>query len=92
MVSPTAELAVGGGLKKSSTTTPVQVQELVTKARAAQAKFDSGASGAADRLLAVAETCPLDGLQRVRVGRLRAEREGVDLAVSGDLLPRRIEG
>ena len=40
MVSPTAELALGGGLKKSSTTTPVQVQELVTKARVAQAKFE----------------------------------------------------
>jgi succinate-semialdehyde dehydrogenase len=40
MVSPTAELALGGGLKKSSSTTPGQVQELVAKARAAQAQFE----------------------------------------------------
>jgi succinate-semialdehyde dehydrogenase len=41
MVSPTAEIAVGGGLDESSSTTPAQVQELVAKARAAQATFES---------------------------------------------------
>jgi succinate-semialdehyde dehydrogenase len=41
MVSPTAEIAVGGGLDESSSTTPDQVQQLVAKARAAQATFDS---------------------------------------------------
>src|SRR5829696_2746156 len=41
MVSPTAENAVGGGLKKSSSTTPSDVQELVAKARVAQAAFET---------------------------------------------------
>src|SRR3954466_4243073 len=41
MVSPTAEAAVGGGLQKSSSTKPSQVQQLVSKARAAQAAFEA---------------------------------------------------
>src|SRR3954451_21235875 len=41
MVSPTAEAAVGGGLQKSSSTKPSQVQQLVSRARAAQAAFES---------------------------------------------------
>ncbi len=41
MVSPTAENAVAGGLKKSSSTKPDQVQQLVAKARVAQAAFES---------------------------------------------------
>src|SRR5262245_10283830 len=41
MVSPTAELAVGGGLQKSSSTKPKLVQDLVSKARAAQAVFET---------------------------------------------------
>jgi len=40
MVSPTAELAVAGGLKKSSSTTPADVQQLVLKARRAQEAFE----------------------------------------------------
>ena len=40
---------------------------------AAQAKFESGAPEAAQELLAVAEACPLDDLQRARLTRLRAE-------------------
>ena len=40
MVSPTAEAAVGGGLQKSSSTKPSQVQQLVGKARKAQAAFE----------------------------------------------------
>ena len=40
MVSPTAEAAVGGGLQKSSSTKPSQVQELVARARKAQAAFE----------------------------------------------------
>src|SRR4051794_17825347 len=40
MVSPTAELAVAGGLKKSSSTTPADVQQLVAKARRAQEAFE----------------------------------------------------
>lgn len=41
MVSPTAEAAVGGGLKKSSSTKPSQVQQIVARARAAQAVFEA---------------------------------------------------
>src|SRR5215471_8680486 len=41
MVSPTAELALGGGLQKSSSTKPKLVQILVSKARAAQAVFET---------------------------------------------------
>ena len=41
MVSPTAELALGGGLQESSSTTPDQVKQLVTRARVAQAAFES---------------------------------------------------
>src|SRR3982750_4351387 len=40
MVSPTAEAAVGGGLKRSSSTSPSDVQQLVAKARKAQAAFE----------------------------------------------------
>ena len=40
---------------------------------AAQAKFESGALEAAQELLAVAEACPLDDLQRAGLTRLRAE-------------------
>ena len=40
MVSPTAERALAGGLKKSSATSPGVVQELVAKARVAQAEFE----------------------------------------------------
>ena len=41
MVSPTAELALGGGLQKSSSTKPELIQILVSKARAAQAVFET---------------------------------------------------
>ena len=40
MVSPTAEAAVTGGLQRSSSTKPSQVQQLVAKARVAQAQFE----------------------------------------------------
>jgi succinate-semialdehyde dehydrogenase len=41
MVSPTGENAVAGGLKKSSSTTPSEVQQLVAKARVAQSAFEA---------------------------------------------------
>lgn len=40
---------------------------------AAQVKLESGAAEPAQELLAAAERCPLDGLQRARVARLRAQ-------------------
>jgi succinate-semialdehyde dehydrogenase len=41
MVSPTAEIALAGGIEETSSTTPDQVHQLVAKARAAQAVFES---------------------------------------------------
>ena len=41
MASPTAESVVGGGLKGSTSTEPSQVEELVSRARVAQAEFES---------------------------------------------------
>jgi succinate-semialdehyde dehydrogenase len=41
MVSPTAEIALAGGLEEFSSTTPEQVEQLVQKARAAQAVFET---------------------------------------------------
>ena len=41
MVSPTAEMAVAGGLKRSSSTSPTDVQQLVAKARVAQPAFET---------------------------------------------------
>src|SRR3954464_2961487 len=41
MVSPTAEAAVGGGLQKSSSTKPSQVQQLASKARVAHEAFET---------------------------------------------------
>ena len=41
MVSPTAELALGGDLEEVSSTTPDQVQHLVARARVAQALFET---------------------------------------------------
>jgi succinate-semialdehyde dehydrogenase len=41
MVSPTAEAVVGGGLQKSSSTKRSQVQQLVSRARVAQAEFET---------------------------------------------------
>ena len=41
MVSPTAEFAVGGGLQRSSSTTPSSVQELVADAKLAQSAFEA---------------------------------------------------
>jgi succinate-semialdehyde dehydrogenase len=41
MVSPTAENAVGGGLTRSSSTRPSDVQQLVARARVAQATFEA---------------------------------------------------
>ena len=41
MVSPTAELALGGDLEEVSSTTPDQVQHFVARARVAQALFET---------------------------------------------------
>lgn len=51
MVSPTAEIALGGGLEEASSTTPGQVQELVRKARAAQATFEAFSQAQVDAIV-----------------------------------------
>ncbi|MBV9785013.1 MAG: aldehyde dehydrogenase family protein [Acidisphaera sp.] len=51
MVSPTAEAAVGQGLKRSSSTTPDQVQQLVVRARAAQAVFETFSQAQVDAIV-----------------------------------------
>jgi succinate-semialdehyde dehydrogenase len=51
MVSPTAENAVGGGLKKSSSTTPSDVQHLVAKARSAQVVFEAFSQNQVDAIV-----------------------------------------
>src|SRR5215471_10263369 len=51
MVSPTAELALGGGLQKSSSTKPKLVQDLVSRARAAQAVFETFSQGQIDAIV-----------------------------------------
>jgi succinate-semialdehyde dehydrogenase len=51
MVSPTAELAVGGGLEESSSTTTDQVKDLVRKARVAQATFEAFSQAQVDAIV-----------------------------------------
>ena len=51
MVSPTAEYAVGGGLRKSSSTTPTRVQKLVADARVAQAAFEAFSQAQVDAIV-----------------------------------------
>ncbi len=51
MVSPTAEIALGGGLKKSSTTSPSVVGQLVARARVAQAEFEAFSQEQVDRIV-----------------------------------------
>jgi succinate-semialdehyde dehydrogenase len=51
MVSPTAEYAVGGGLRKSSSTTPSKVERLVADARVAQAAFEASSQEQIDAIV-----------------------------------------
>ena len=65
--------AAAAFLERSVELTPDRVDRGRRALDAAQAKFESGAFEAAQALLAVAEACPLDELQRARVTRLRAQ-------------------
>jgi succinate-semialdehyde dehydrogenase len=51
MVSPTAEIALGGGLQESSSTSPDQVKQLVARARVAQAEFESFSQAQVDAIV-----------------------------------------
>ena len=65
--------AAAGFLERATELTPDPVRRGARALAAAQTKFDAAAPGAALELLATAEMCPLDALQRARLERLRAQ-------------------
>jgi DNA-binding CsgD family transcriptional regulator/tetratricopeptide (TPR) repeat protein len=65
--------AMAAFLERAAELTPDPARRGARALAAAQAKFESAAPEAALELLAVAEMCPLDELQRARLTRLRAE-------------------
>ena len=65
--------AAAAFLERAAELTPDPARRGRRALAAAQAKFESGALEAAHELLAIAEACPLDDLQRARLARLRAE-------------------
>ncbi|GIJ54370.1 putative transcriptional regulator, LuxR family protein [Virgisporangium aurantiacum] len=65
--------AAAAFLERAAELTPDPARRGRRALAAARAKVDSGAPDAADKLLAVAEMCPLDDLQRARLARLRAQ-------------------
>ncbi|WP_037501260.1 ATP-binding protein [Solirubrobacter soli] len=64
--------AAAAFLERAAELTPDPGQRGTRALAAAHAKFDAGAPDAAEALLIVALSCPLDELQRARVDRLRA--------------------
>jgi DNA-binding CsgD family transcriptional regulator len=65
--------AAAAFLERAAELTPDPVRRGRRSLAAAQVKLESGAAEPAQQLLASAERCPLDGLQRARVARLRAQ-------------------
>jgi DNA-binding CsgD family transcriptional regulator len=65
--------AAAAFLERAAELTPDSARRGARALAAAQAKFESAAPDAAYELLAAAEMCPLDELQRGRLARLRAE-------------------
>jgi DNA-binding CsgD family transcriptional regulator len=65
--------AAAAFLARSAELTPDPAARGGRALAAAQAKFESAAPGAALELLALADLCPLEELQRARLERLRAE-------------------
>jgi DNA-binding CsgD family transcriptional regulator len=65
--------AAAAFLERAAELTPDPARRGERAVAAAQAKFQSGAPEGALELLAVAELCPLDELQRARLARLRAQ-------------------
>ena len=80
MVSPTAENAVGGGLKKASSTTPDEVQRLVAKARVAQAAFEAFSQEQVDAIVRDFGKYVYDNAETIASGRAQGDR------------PRRLRG
>lgn len=65
--------AAAAFLERATQLTPDAARRGTRALTAAQAKFEAGAPPAADIFLTMAETCPLDELQRARLTRLRAQ-------------------
>ena len=65
--------AAAAFLERAAELTPDPARRGGRALAAAHAKFQSGAPETAQELLAVAEMCPLDELQRARLARLRAQ-------------------
>ena len=65
--------ATAAFLERAAELTPDLARRGARTLAAAQAKFEAGAPEAAFGLLAMAEPCPLDDLQRARMERLRAQ-------------------
>jgi len=65
--------AAAAFLERATELTPDPARRGARALAAAQAKFDAAAPDTASALLAAAEITPLDGLQRARLERLRAE-------------------
>jgi DNA-binding CsgD family transcriptional regulator len=65
--------AAAAFLERAAELTPDSARRGRRALAAAKAKYESGAPEAAHELLAVAEMCPLDDLQRAQLTRLRAE-------------------
>jgi len=64
--------AAAAFLERATDLTPDPARRGARALAAAQAKFEAGAANAAYELLAAAEICPLDELQRARLARMRA--------------------
>jgi DNA-binding CsgD family transcriptional regulator len=64
--------AAAAFLERATDLTPDPARHGARALAAAQAKFEAGAANSAHELLAAAEICPLDELQRARLARLRA--------------------
>jgi DNA-binding CsgD family transcriptional regulator len=65
--------AAAAFLERAAELTPDPARRGGRALAAAQAKFESGAPDAALELLTLAESCPLDDLERARVARVRGE-------------------
>ncbi len=65
--------AAAAFLQRATELTPQAAQRATRALQAAHAKYDAGAPESAQALLAVANTGPLDALQRARVDLLRAQ-------------------
>ncbi|MBV8096812.1 MAG: aldehyde dehydrogenase family protein [Acetobacteraceae bacterium] len=77
MVSPTAEIAVGEGLEESSSTTPDQVQQLVAKARVAQAVFETFSQEQVDAIVRDFAKYVYDNAESIAAGAHRETGLGV---------------